>query len=240
MKSESNAMPPTGPAGEAESAALRLELSEQKDRYLRLAADFENYRRRSRQEIESRAAAPKDAFMIELLPVIDNLERAVAAGTSRHAAQFHEGVQMTLRQLQQLLRQHGIESDDAIGQMFDPHRHEALVHGHDPAQPDHVVLGILQRGYHQAGKVIRPAKVTVNALTDQPGPDRGDPILETRPESERWIPSPGSQGRQAPESPSADEDDEGRSQTEQMVDKGAEAAERNRSLQASRNAAKNR
>ena len=147
-----------------ESAALLKELAGQKDLYLRLAADFENFKRRSRLESEARAVAQKESFIIELLPVIDNLERALAAGASRDSAQYHQGVEMMLKQLQQLLRQHGVESAEIVGQHFDPHRHEALSQGHDPTKPDHAILEVAQRGYQKGAKVIRPAKVVVNAL----------------------------------------------------------------------------
>jgi len=70
----------------SESDALRRELAEQKDSHLRLAADFENFKKRSRQESESRAVAQKELFIVELLPVIDNLERALTAGASKDAA----------------------------------------------------------------------------------------------------------------------------------------------------------
>ncbi|MGB7748722.1 MAG: nucleotide exchange factor GrpE [Verrucomicrobiia bacterium] len=148
-----------------ESDALLKDLAEQKDLHLRLAADFENFKRRSRRESETRAAAQKESFIVELLPVIDNLERALASGASRDSALFHQGVDMTLQQLQQLLRQHGVESEEIVGQPFDPHRHEALSRGHDPAQPDHAILSVLQRGYHRGEKMVRPAKVVVNDLT---------------------------------------------------------------------------
>ena len=155
----------------SESEALLKDLAEQKDLHLRLAADFDNFKRRSRQESEARAAAQKDSFIIELLPVIDNLERALAAGSSRDSAQFHQGVEMTWKQLQQLLRQHGVESETIIGKPFDPHRHEALSQGHDPAQSDIAILEVVQRGYQRGTKVIRPAKVIVNDLTASK-PDR--------------------------------------------------------------------
>ena len=171
MNPEPKASPSPGPDGSGqagtaarEPAALLAELAAQKDRYLRLAADLENFKRRSRQETEARAAAQKDAFIVELLPVIDNLERAVNAGASLDAVRFHEGVELTLKQLHQLLRQHGVESDEIVGRPFDPHRQEALVQGHDPAAPDHTVLSVLQRGYRRGEKVVRPAKVTVNDL----------------------------------------------------------------------------
>ena len=135
------------------------------ERLLRTTADFDNFKKRSRQESEARAAAQKESLIAELLPVIDNLERASAAGVSRDSAQFHKGVEMTLKQLQQLLRQHGVVSEEIIGKPFDPHRHEALSQGHDPAKPDHAILEVVQRGYLRGAKVVRPAKVIVNDLT---------------------------------------------------------------------------
>jgi len=149
----------------SESDALHRELAEQKDLHLRLAADFENFKKRSRIEVEARAIAQKESFIVELLPVIDNLERALAAGASRDSAQFHQGVEMTLKQLQQLLRQHGVESEEIVGKPFDPHRQEALSQGHDPAKPDHTILEVVQCGYQRGAKVVRPAKVVVNDLT---------------------------------------------------------------------------
>jgi len=172
MKSEIQDPPPdktedhnTTETAATESDALLKDLAQQKDLHLRLAADFENFKRRSRQESDARAAAQKESFIIELLPVIDNLERALAAGSSRNSAQFHQGVEMTLKQLQQLLRQHGVESEETVGKPFDPHQHEALSQGHDPAQPEHAILEVVQRGYQRGAKVVRPAKVVVNDLT---------------------------------------------------------------------------
>ena len=141
------------------------ELARQKDLNLRLTADFENFKRRSRQEGETRAAAQKESFIQELLPVIDNLERALASGASSGSKQFHQGVEMTLQQLRRLLRQHGIETEEIVGQPFDPRRHEAVSQRHDPAQADHAILEVFQRGYRRGEKILRPAKVVVNDLT---------------------------------------------------------------------------
>jgi len=141
------------------------ELAKQKDLNLRLAADFENFKRRSRQEGETRAAAQKESFIHELLPVIDNLERALTSGASSSSKQFHQGVEMTLQQLLLLLRQHGIETEEIVGQPFDPRRHEAVSQRHDPARADHAILEVFQRGYRRGEKILRPAKVVVNGLT---------------------------------------------------------------------------
>src|SRR5882724_11015926 len=106
------------PAGDTtpDTAALPPEVSALKDRYYRLAADFDNYRKRTAQEADRRAAAQKEAFIRDLLPVIDNLERALSNSAS--ADQLREGVQVTLQQLQQLLRRHGIEPEESLGQQF--------------------------------------------------------------------------------------------------------------------------
>ena len=95
--------PPAGPESDAstvevaapEAELLRQELAEQRDLNLRLTADFENFKRRSRQEAEGRAAAQKESFMHDLLPVLDNLQRAMGAGASSGFPQFHKGVEMT-------------------------------------------------------------------------------------------------------------------------------------------------
>jgi molecular chaperone GrpE len=159
---ESHGIPGTATTG---IDTLLKELAEQKDLHLRAAADFENFKRRTRQESEARAVAQKESFIVELLPVMDNLERALASGVAPNAPQFHHGVEMTLKQLQQLLRQHGIVSEELLGQPFDPHQQEALSQGHDPAQPDHAILEVVERGYRRGAKVVRPAKVVVNDLT---------------------------------------------------------------------------
>jgi len=145
-----------------ESESLGKELAEQKDLTLRLAADFENFKRRSRQEVEARAAAQKESFIRELLPSIDNLERALASGASPGSQQLHQGVEMTLQQLRLLLREHGIETEEIVGRSFDPHLHEAVSQRLDPAQADRVIIEVFQRGYQRGEKVFRPAKVVVN------------------------------------------------------------------------------
>jgi molecular chaperone GrpE len=155
-----------------EVGALQTELAVQKDRCLRLLADFDNFRKRAARDTERSAAAQKEAFIRELLPVIDNLERALGSDASTSPEQLRRGVQMTLQQLTQLLRDHGIEADESLGRPFDPRYHEAVSVGHDPSQPDHVILETFQRGYRRGNEVFRPAKVVVNDLS-HPEPGRG-------------------------------------------------------------------
>lgn len=162
---EPRALAATSEVAVTAAESLRQQLAECTDQNLRLAADFENFKRRSRQESETRGAAQKEAFIRDLLPVIDNLERALASGASPGSAQLHQGVEMTLGQLRLLLRQHDIETEESVGQLFDPQRHEAVSQRHDPAHPDHAILEVFQHGYRRGQKVFRPAKVVVNDRT---------------------------------------------------------------------------
>jgi molecular chaperone GrpE len=156
------------PDATADPVLLEEELAAQKDDYLRLAADFDNFKKRTRRDSEQQAAAQKEAFIGELLPLLDNLERALASEQAADSA-LHHGVTMTLQQLGQLLEQHGIKAVEDIGQPFDPHRHEAVAVRHDSGQSDQIILEVTQRGYCHGDKVFRPAKVIVNDRSDSPG-----------------------------------------------------------------------
>lgn len=140
------------------------ELEKAKDSFLRLTADFQNFRKRTAQDISRRAVIAKEEFIRELLPVVDNLERALASTVNATQEQLRAGVKMTIHQLHQLLRQHGIESEETLGEPFDPHRHEAVGTKCVPAQPDHSVVEVFQRGYRRENEMFRPAKVVVNDL----------------------------------------------------------------------------
>jgi molecular chaperone GrpE len=156
----------------ADLAILQKELGAQKDVYLRLATDFDNFKRRTRRDSERQAAAEKESFIRELLPVLDNLERALASEQFVSTEQLHQGVEITMQELSRLLHCHGIEAVEDVGQPFDPHRHEAVSVRHDRSQPDHVVLEVILHGYSHGDKVFRPAKVIVNDLGHSPGPSR--------------------------------------------------------------------
>ena len=144
------------------STSLDKELAAQKDSYLRLGADFDNYRKRTRRDSLREAAAEKEAFIRDLLPVLDNLERALASAPAIVSEALYQGVTLTLQQLGQLLDRHGIKAVEDVGLPFDAHRHEAAFLRHDRSKPDHSVLEVIQRGYCRGEQVFRPAKVIVN------------------------------------------------------------------------------
>jgi len=153
----------------ADPVILQKELAAQKDDYLRLAADFDNFRKRTRRDSDRQAAAQKEAFIHELLPILDNLERALASEQSIPSEPLHQGVTMTLQQMGQLLHRHGIEAVEDVGRPFDPYRHEAVSVRNDPCRPDKIILEVVQRGYCRDDKVFRPARVIVNDLSYFPG-----------------------------------------------------------------------
>ncbi len=147
-----------------ETAAGQSELAGTKERYLRLAAEFENFKKRSARESERRAAAQKEVFIRELLPVVDNLERALSNGRMVSGEQLREGVEMTLRQVTLVLNRHGFTTRDDVGRPFDPNFHHAVSTRAEPSRADQTILEVWQRGWLRGKELFRPAKVVVNDL----------------------------------------------------------------------------
>lgn len=143
-------------------ATTRAELDETKDRLLRLAADFENYKRQAaRRESESKERAVKNVLS-DLLPVLDNFERAVHASSSSQDVQnLKMGVEFILQQLHEVLRSHGVEAIEAAGQKFDPQFHEAQEEVSSEEHESGTILDETQRGYRYKDQVLRPTIVKV-------------------------------------------------------------------------------
>jgi molecular chaperone GrpE len=130
------------------------------DRLLRLAADFENYKKRAAREREEYVVLANERLLKELLPVLDDLERALSAAEQHEEAQLEEGVRLVHRSLASLLARNGVEEIATEGK-FDPHVHEALLAqpAEDREQGD--VLDVIQKGYKLGDRVVRPARVIV-------------------------------------------------------------------------------
>lgn len=135
---------------------LTGDLQEKKDRLLRLQADFDNFRRRSAKEREEISAVVTQNFCKDMLPLLDNFERAMAAETKDVEA-FQKGVEMIFTQFQEVLKKNGLEQIEAVGQKFDPNFHQAVMRVEDPEKEDDTVAQELQKGYMVKGRVIRPA-----------------------------------------------------------------------------------
>jgi len=130
------------------------------DRLLRLAADFENYKKRVAREREEYVALANARLLTELLPVLDDLERALSAAEQHEEAQLEEGVRLVHRSLASLLERHGVELIETDGK-FDPHVHEALLAQPSEEAESGAVLDVVQKGYRLGDRVVRPARVIV-------------------------------------------------------------------------------
>lgn len=136
-------------------------IEEHVERYKRLQADFENHRRRSRQEKEDLSMIVAQNVLLDFLPVVDNFERALSSAGSQDAAKLLLGVEMIHRQFLQVLDKCGLTTVEALGQMFDPQKHDAVMRVEDETKVDGTVVEELQKGYAVRGKVIRPSMVKV-------------------------------------------------------------------------------
>jgi len=130
------------------------------DSYLRLAADFDNYRKRVAREHAELTSRANERLVNELLPVLDDLERALEAAAEHEEAKLEEGVQLVHRSLASLLERHGLTEIPTEG-AFDPHVHEALLAQPADGAEEGSVLQVLQKGYRLGDKVLRPARVIV-------------------------------------------------------------------------------
>ena len=130
------------------------------DRLLRLAADFENYKKRAARERQEYVAGANARLLAELLPVLDDLERALAAAEQHEEARLEDGVRLVHRALAALLERHGVTAIETDGK-FDPHVHEALAAQPSEDAESGSVIDVIQRGYRLGDRVVRPARVIV-------------------------------------------------------------------------------
>jgi molecular chaperone GrpE len=130
------------------------------DAYLRLAADFDNYRKRVAREQAALAQRANERLLNELLPVLDDLERALEAAAEHEEAKLEEGVRLVHRSLLGLVERHGLKEIETNG-VFDPHVHEALLTQPGEGAAEGSVLQVLQKGYRLGDRVLRPARVIV-------------------------------------------------------------------------------
>ena len=155
-----------------ELEALRQERDELVDTLQRVKAEFDNYRKRAARDQESMAARAGERLVKELLPVLDDLERALEAAHAHEEVKLEEGVKLVHRQLEQILEHEGLAPVETDGK-FDPHVHEALLT--QPSVADEGdVIEVLQKGYRLGDRVLRPARVVVAGPKEESASD-GDP-----------------------------------------------------------------
>lgn len=152
-------------AGETERSAQQLtaELEDLNRKFLRVAADFDNYKRRTTLEREDLQRYSNAKLVGELLPVIDNFQLALKnASDSAEVQSFLKGVEMIYTQLMGILENEGLKKIEAVGEPFDPNRHEAIMQVPDEEAPEDTVVEELRSGYEFKDKVLRPSMVKVS------------------------------------------------------------------------------
>ncbi|WP_279577041.1 nucleotide exchange factor GrpE [Planococcus ruber] len=146
-----------------EVAALKEELEAEQNKYLRLLADYDNFKRRSQKERQDAEKFRSQSLLADLLPVMDNFDRALSVETkSEESASLLKGVEMVQKSLLEAVKREGLEEIKALGEPFDPNFHQAVMQEKDETAEPGVVLMELQKGYTLKGRVLRPAMVKVN------------------------------------------------------------------------------
>ena len=152
---------------ESEYLELKEEAEKAKeywDKILRLQADFDNMRKRLEREKQDFIKFANEGIILELLNVLDDLERTVGLAESQHQdlSSFLKGVEMILAHLYEMLKEYGVKPIEAEGKIFDPHLHEAMMQVENKEIPEHTVVEEMQKGYMLNDRVIRTSKVKVS------------------------------------------------------------------------------
>ncbi len=164
-EAEEPAAPPAARDPAAELLAAKAEAAANYDRFMRMAADLENFRRRAVREKDEMRLIATGRVLEDIFPVLDNLGRAIAAAKQPGAdvSSLLGGVEMVLAQLKNALFNHGLKEIEPTGQLFDPHQHEAISHQPSAEMPAEHVLQVTRTGYALNGRLLRPAAVVVSS-----------------------------------------------------------------------------
>jgi len=148
-------------APESPLEAMRREKDRLQDQLLRTAAEFDNYRKRVDRDRRDQADAATASALTGLLPIVDDLERALKAPTGEDVESFRKGVELIHQQMLELLRKRGVKVIEAVGADFDPLYHQAVVHESSPDHREGEVIEEFARGYMLGHRLLRPAMVKV-------------------------------------------------------------------------------
>jgi molecular chaperone GrpE len=166
------------PTPEQRIAALETEKLEIKDRMLRIAAEFDNYKKRARKELSDQEVKARESVLKDFLEVVDNLERALASigtgTTEKDVKSVQDGVELVLRLFKSKLERYGVKVIEAKGQPFDPRMHDAISQIPSPDVAPGTIVHEMQKGYRVGDRLLRPAVVVVAAAAPStPAPASG-------------------------------------------------------------------
>lgn len=165
---ESEESDPTVALYQGKIAELESELAETRDKYLRLAADFDNYKKRTRQEQMETIQHASAELISRLLPVLDDLQNVLEHKPAGIDDSWAKGLELSVRKLEDALGTHGLQPIESVGSRFDPKMHEAVGHEESTEHPEDTVVSELRRGYRIRDRVVRPALVKVARRPELP------------------------------------------------------------------------
>lgn len=173
--------PPKSSAFEKTIEELKKQRDDYYDRLLRKQADFENFRKRTEKDKREFQQYALTDFMLELVAILDNFDRAVSHAEDQVGAEYRKGIDLIHRQLRDLLEKRGLRAMETHGKPFDPMVHEAILREHHDELPESTILQELQKGYYFRDKLLRPAMVKVSFRDEK----------EQKPQSEPGEDEPG-------------------------------------------------
>ena len=153
---------------EARLESVEQESKESYDRFLRVSAEFENYKKRAAREMNDFRKFANESFVKAMLPVVDNLDRAIESSSNddHSNSSVVEGVNMTLKEILKIFEQFGVKPFQSLGKTFDPALHQAVMQEESDDHPEKTILNELEKGYMIHDRLLRPAMVVVSKKTD--------------------------------------------------------------------------
>ncbi|MDD3731231.1 MAG: nucleotide exchange factor GrpE [candidate division Zixibacteria bacterium] len=157
----------------SEEEKLKNRVAELEDRLLRSLADFDNYKKRTVRQFEDIIRSANDKLLIEILEIVDNFERALSHDHDKTDFKaFRKGTELIYNQIMGLLKKYDVEPVNAVGQPFDPGRHEAMMQVESDKYPEGVVAMEISKGYRQGNRILRYSKVAVSSGKKKTGEDK--------------------------------------------------------------------
>lgn len=153
---------------EASLESMEQESKDSHDRFLRVSAEFENYKKRAAREMNDFRKFANESFVKAMLPVVDNLDRAIESSSDddHSNSSVVEGVNMTLKEILKIFEQFGVKPFASLGKTFDPALHQAVMQEESDDHPEKTILNELEKGYMMHDRLLRPAMVVVSKKTD--------------------------------------------------------------------------
>ena len=176
QKPETSAQPKFDSA--AEIKKLENQIAEYYDQLMRSRAELENFKKRTKREVTQIRHYANEQFAVELLAIKDSLEMGLQVDTKEDAKKLHEGIELTLKLLQQTFEKFGIKEINPEGEIFNPEHHQAMMTQADTTKPPNTILNVLQKGYLMNDRLLRPAMVCVSSQSEASEAQKNPPLDE--------------------------------------------------------------